>query len=160
MTYQAFPQLRFPRWRLLRSLPRLLGWLLALVIGLGLLPGGAIAAPAPTTVHIDLGTSADELKFVPNHLEFQSGKLYKLVLDNPSPEKHYFTAKDFADAIWTKKVEAGNVEIKGAIHELELRPGTQAEWFFVAMKPGEYELRCVIAGHTEAGMVGRLTVTE
>ncbi len=56
---------------------------------------------------------------------------YKLILDNPSPTKHYFTAKDFADASWTQKVEAGKVEIKGAIHELELKPNAQAEWVIV-----------------------------
>ena len=52
------------------------------------------------------------------------------MLKNPSSQKHYFTAKNFADASWTQKVEAGNVEIKGAIHELELKPGAMAEWVF------------------------------
>lgn len=141
----------------------LLAWVtfaIVLSLGFGMNLPQAIAAPTPVTVSIDLGTAVDELKFVPNALEFQAGTLYKLVLHNPSPEKHYFTAKDFADAIWTKKVDAGNVEIKGAIHELELRPGTEAEWVFVAMRPGRYPLRCVIPGHTEAGMVGTLTIVE
>ncbi len=57
-------------------------------------------------------------------------------------------------------MDAGNVEIKGAIHELELRPGAIAEWVFVPLKPGTYKLRCVILGHTEAGMIGELTVTS
>ena len=52
------------------------------------------------------------------------GKCYQLRLINPSQLKHYFTAKDFADNIWTQKVEAGKVEIKGAIHELELKSNT------------------------------------
>ncbi|MEM8810316.1 MAG: multicopper oxidase domain-containing protein, partial [Cyanobacteria bacterium P01_G01_bin.38] len=64
----------------------------------------------------------------------------------------------FADAIWSQKVEAGDVEVKGAIHELELRPGAEAEWVFVTEKPGTYELHCSIAGHTEAGMVGSLVI--
>lgn len=80
------------------------------------------------------------------------------MLDNPSPEKHYFTAKDFADGLWTQKVQAGDVEVKGAIHELELKPGAIAEWVFVPERPGTYELHCAIAGHTEAGMVGQLEV--
>jgi uncharacterized cupredoxin-like copper-binding protein len=67
-----------------------------------------------------LGNSANELKFFPSNLEFVVGERYKLLLDNPSPQKHYFTAKDFADVSWTQKVQAGKVEIKGAIHELEL----------------------------------------
>uniref|UniRef100_A0A0C1RN23 Biphenyl 2,3-dioxygenase n=4 Tax=Nostocales TaxID=1161 RepID=A0A0C1RN23_9CYAN len=108
---------------------------------------------------ISLGTSTNELQFEPNHLEFEAGKRYKLRLINPSTQKHYFTAKDFADSIWTQKVEAGNVEIKGAIHELELKPKAEAEWFFVPLKLGTYSLRCPITGHTEAGMTGEIIIS-
>jgi uncharacterized cupredoxin-like copper-binding protein len=111
-----------------------------------------------TEITISLGNSANELKFEPNHLEFVPGKRYLLRLNNPSQLKHYFTAKDFADSIWTQKVQAGKVEIKGAIHELELKPGGEAEWVFVPMKPGSYELHCAIAGHTEAGMKGEIVI--
>jgi uncharacterized cupredoxin-like copper-binding protein len=140
------------------------GLVLAIAIGLGW--GGMAAAAvapsqqAPTEVRVHLSNSANELIFVPNQLTFQVGQRYKLILDNPSALKHYFTAKDFADGIWTQKVDAGNVEIKGAIRELELRPNTTAEWVFIPMKPGAYLLRCPIPGHTEAGMVGELTIAS
>ena len=111
-----------------------------------------------TEVIIHLGNSANELRFEPSQLTFDAGQRYKLRLDNPSAQKHYFTAKDFADAIWSQKVEAGAVEVKGAIDELELKSGAEAEWVFVAMKPGHYELHCSIPGHTEAGMTGSLTI--
>ncbi len=133
----------------------------------GLLQAPAIAAPMSSSnllkqpvieVKVSLGNAADELKFVPDTLEFVAGKRYKLTLNNPSTQKHYFTSKDFADNIWNQKVEAGKVEIKGAIHELELKPGAAAEWLFVPMKPGTYKLRCTIPGHAEAGMVGTITV--
>ncbi|WP_371416120.1 cupredoxin domain-containing protein [Aphanizomenon sp. UHCC 0183] len=113
----------------------------------------------PIEIKVSLGNVVNELKFEPNHLEFTSGKRYNLKLSNPSSQKHYFTAKDFADAIWTQKVEAGNVEIKGNIHELELKPGAKAEWVFVPMKPGKYALGCTIAGHTEAGMKGEIVIS-
>ncbi len=111
-----------------------------------------------TEVSIHLGNSANELRFEPGQLTFEAGQRYKLLLDNPSAQKHYFTAKDFADAIWSQKVQAGAVEVKGAIDELELKSGAAAEWVFVAMKPGNYELHCSIPGHTEAGMTGSLTI--
>jgi uncharacterized cupredoxin-like copper-binding protein len=128
-----------------------------------LFPSGAIAANPLSQqplveVRVHLGTEADELKFVPNTLTFDAGKRYALVLDNPSPEKHYFTAKDFADSIWSQKVETAGVEVKGAIHELELKPGAEAEWVFVPLKPGIYELHCSIPGHAEAGMTGTITI--
>ncbi|MDB9539591.1 copper-binding protein [Anabaenopsis tanganyikae CS-531] len=112
----------------------------------------------PREITISLGNSANELKFEPDHLEFVPGKRYLLHLNNPSQLKHYFTAKDFADSIWTQKVEAGKVEVKGAIHELELKPGAEAQWFFVPIKPGKYSLNCSIAGHTAAGMTGEIAI--
>ncbi|PSR16023.1 biphenyl 2,3-dioxygenase [filamentous cyanobacterium CCP3] len=130
---------------------------LVLEVGFTVYPGEAIAAPADSlTVH--LGTAEGSLRFEPDQLQFVAGQRYKLVLDNPSPEKHYFTAKDFADGIWSQKVQAAGVEVKGAIHELELKPGAIAEWVFVPERPGLYELHCAIAGHAEAGMVGQIEI--
>ena len=146
---------------------RLLSWLsLGLVCAAYLaIADIALAAVAPShqpidTLAIHLGNGSGALVFEPDMLTFEAGKRYKLLLDNPSPTKHYFTAKDFADVIWTQKVEAGQVEVKGAIHELELKPGAEAEWVFIPQKPGTYELQCSIAGHAEAGMVGKLTVAS
>jgi uncharacterized cupredoxin-like copper-binding protein len=119
---------------------------------------GDVLKQPPIEITVSLGNAAGELKFEPNHLELKAGKRYNLHLNNPSPVKHYFTSKDFADAIWTQKVEAGNVEIKGTIHELELKPGAEAEWVFVPLKLGKYGLRCTIDGHTEAGMTGEIVV--
>ena len=128
-----------------------------------LVANNAMAFPAPSQQPVDtsiihLGNETGALVFEPDTLIFTAGKRYKLLLDNPSPSKHYFTAKDFTDVIWTQKVEAGNVEVKGAVHEVELKPGAEAEWLFVPQKPGTYELHCSIAGHAEAGMVGTLTI--
>lgn len=144
------------------------GFIASLCVFVSLLvPSAAIAAPLATgdlanqvaiEVRVSLGNKAGELKFEPDTLTFVSGKRYKLILNNPSNQKHYFTSKDFADSIWSQKVEAGKVEIKGAIHELELKPGGVAEWVFVPVKPGTYQLRCTIPGHTEAGMTGTISV--
>ncbi|MGG6294395.1 biphenyl 2,3-dioxygenase [Leptolyngbya sp. AN02str] len=160
---------RIDRRPMMENIARRFVTTLAIGVGMGLwlwlgFPSvaAAIASPANqgmvTEVSVHLGTPAGELTFVPDHLQFEAGKRYKLILDNPSPEKHYFTAKDFADGIWTQKVEAGKVEVKGAIHELELKPGALAEWVFVPERSGTYPLRCTIAGHTEAGMVGEIAI--
>jgi uncharacterized cupredoxin-like copper-binding protein len=52
------------------------------------------------------------------------------------------------------------VEIKGAIHELELKPNAQAEWVIVPLKTGKYQLICTIPGHAEAGMVGEIAINN
>lgn len=148
-----------------RRFPLTLKLILGLILCLGtlLIPAtianaGDLSRQPITEITVSFGSETGELKFFPNQLQFASGKRYKLVLTNPSPQKHYFTAKDFADAIWTQKVEAGKVEIKGAIHELELKPGAMAEWVFIPIKSGTYNLRCTVAGHTEAGMIGQIAI--
>ncbi len=113
-----------------------------------------------TEIKVSLGDRAGNLKFIPNHFNFTVGQKYKLVLENPSATKHYFTAKDFADASWTQKIQVGKVEIKGAIHDLELKPTGQAEWFFVPMKPGIYKLYCSIPNHAESGMTGEIVIAD
>jgi uncharacterized cupredoxin-like copper-binding protein len=118
-----------------------------------------LAKRSPIIQTVSLGNEAGALIFTPNRLTFKAGSRYQLNLQNNSPTKHYFTAKDFADAIWSQKVDAGNVEVKGAIHELELRPGSKAEWVFIPLRAGTYNLRCTVPGHTEAGMVGTLEIT-
>lgn len=137
-------------------------WMLVALLFSCLLITTSPAVAAPTTgveeIKVSLGNADNELKFFPDRLNLVAGKRYKLILTNPSPQKHYFTAKDFADSSWTQKVEAGKVEIKGAIHELELKPGAEAEWVFVPLKAGTYSLRCPIRGHTEAGMTGQITI--
>lgn len=120
----------------------------------------ALASSVINEVKVSLGNQQGELRFFPDNFEFVSGQKYKIVLDNPSVVKHYFTARSFAATSWTQKVDAGNVEIKGAIYELELKPNAKAQWVLIPMKPGVYELRCSIPGHTEAGMTGKITVKE
>ncbi len=109
---------------------------------------------------VTLGTADEQLIFEPNQLTFQNGKLYTMVLHNPSSQKHYFTAKDFTDAIWTRKAEFAGVEIKGQIRDIELKPDASVEWSFVPVKAGTYPLQCTIKGHAAAGMIGEITITD
>lgn len=48
--------------------------------------------------------------------------------------------------------------MKGIINEIELRPGAQADRYFVPIRTGEFEMGCEIQGHREAGMVGKVVV--
>jgi uncharacterized cupredoxin-like copper-binding protein len=135
------------------------------------LPGtvqGAEPQPGPTPVEVkvELGTKSDALRFVPDHLSFQRGVYYRLAIHNPSPQSHYFTAEALATHAFTRKVEVMNangetlVEIHGAIHDLELQPGTTVAWYFYPMTNGQdLPLYCHKEGHRERGMVGAITIT-
>lgn len=149
--------------RIMSLLPLAWGLMLGLMLGL-MTPGqNAWAAVAPAqqpaeVITVHLGTAQGELRFQPSELDLVAGQRYTLVLDNPSDQKHYFTAKDFADALWTQNVKTAGVEVKGAIHELELKPGASAEWTLIPQKTGQFELHCSIPGHREAGMIGQIRV--
>ena len=143
-----------------------------------LLPGvdvhatGDLSRQAPIEVTVELGKPGQHV-FTPNRLTFETGKLYKLVLKNPSNDPHYFTSHGFSQMIFTRKVQVTQVrdgktvnlaEFKGAIREIEVYPGHQAEWWFVPVATGRVtDLRCGISGsdgktHADHGMVGEIVI--
>ena len=121
--------------------------------------------PNPIELKVEVGTKDNALRFVPDHLRFERGTYYKLVIHNPSPQAHYFTAEALATRAFTRKVEVMNpngdtlVEVHGSIHDLELQPGATAAWYFYPMTNGEdLPLYCHKEGHHEGGMVGTVTI--
>lgn len=151
-----------------RSISRLLLGLLlglSLILSSWILLGRAVlAAPVNLAkqpivkVTVQLGDEAGALRFDPPQLVFEAGRRYELHLENNSPTKHYFTAKDFADGIWSQKVDTGGVEVKGAIHDIEVRSHAYADWVFVPVRAGRYDLSCTVPGHRQAGMVGEIEI--
>jgi uncharacterized cupredoxin-like copper-binding protein len=155
--------------RLLRSL--------SILLALGAAPAavqaaGNLAGQEPIVVTVELGRPGQHA-FVPNKLRFETGKLYKLVLKNPSNDPHYFTSHGFSQMVFTRKVQVTQVrdgkavtlaEIKGAVREIEVYPGQSAEWWFVPVATGKVtDLRCGISAgdgktHADHGMVGEIVI--
>jgi len=141
-------------------------WLVfCLLMPMGAFAAGDMTEQKPVVVNISLGNKNNHLRFYPSTLRFETGKLYKLVINNPSQQKHYFTAEGLARAVFTRKVQIVNkynkilVEVKGTISEIEVYPGATAEWWFVPVKTLKAgQLHCSIKGHTEAGMTGRISI--
>ena len=135
-----------------------------------LLPTYAVAendmtAQVPIEITVNLGDESNKLRFYPSALEFETGKLYKLTIKNPSKQKHYFSAEGLSRSVFTRKVQIVNVnndtlaEVKGIINEIEVYPNGIAEWWFVPVKTLQGSpLHCSIKGHTEAGMTGTITI--
>ncbi len=119
---------------------------------------GDLSRRSPTTVEVQLGTKDDRHVFRPDHLTFETGKLYRLVLANPSPSTHDFTSEEFVASVWTRKVQDSAMEVKGAIQEVEVFPGAVVEWWFVPVRTGTFRLICEEANHDEMGMVGKITI--
>ncbi|MFQ5566876.1 MAG: hypothetical protein ACE5EU_11000 [Paracoccaceae bacterium] len=158
---------------------KLLTSMAAVVAAALLFPAGAIAigdlsAQDPIVVRVDLGKDGvEQHRYYPDHLTFETGKLYKLVLHNPSNSKHYFTSLGFAAKVWTRKVQVMDdlgpgaqtiSEIKGAIREIEILPGGTTEWWFVPVATGTItDLHCHVKAkdgktHGEKGMTGTIVI--
>jgi hypothetical protein len=65
---------------------------------------GDLSRQEPIEVAVDLGQPGQHA-FAPNKLRFETGKLYKLVLRNPSKDPHYFTSHGFTQLIYTRKIQ-------------------------------------------------------
>ncbi|MBI5260361.1 MAG: biphenyl 2,3-dioxygenase [Bradyrhizobium sp.] len=136
------------------------------------LAAGNLAGQEPIVVTVELGRPGEHV-FVPSKLRFETGKLYKLVLKNPSNDPHYFTSHAFSQMVFTRKVQVTQArdgktvtlaEFKGAIREIEVYPGQSAEWWFVPVASGRAtDLRCGITAsdgksHADHGMVGEIVI--
>lgn len=135
--------------------------------------GGNLAKQKVIEVRLDLGRDGvGTHRYYPHTLTFETGKLYKLVIHNPSINKHYFTSLGLAGKIYTRKVQVMDGlgkgaktigEIKGAIREVEVYPGGTTEWWFVPVATGTVNMRCGIKDkdgktHAEKGMYGEITI--
>ena len=133
---------------------------------------GDLSRQTPIEITVDLGKPGEHA-FVPNKLRVETGKLYKLILTNPSNDPHYFTSHAFTQLIFTRKVQVTQMrdgklvtlaEFKGAIREIEVYPGHSAEWWFVPVATGRVtDLECGIRGadgktHKEHGMIGEIVI--
>lgn len=114
---------------------------------------------------IELGSDGERVYFRPNHLVFETGKAYNLVLKNTDKTKHELEAHEFVEKIFTRKVEVVDregqmlAEIKGSVSEVEVGPGGEVEWLFVPMQTGkDLSMDCALPGHKEAGMFGTITI--
>ena len=126
---------------------------------------GDMTQQTPIDIKVNLGDEKNAMRFAPDKIELETGKLYRLLLSNPSPEKHYFSSEGLSQAVFTRKVQVNDktgkalAEVKGVIREIEVYPNAVTEWWFVPLKTGNFgDLKCTIPGHAEAGMVGNISI--
>jgi len=126
---------------------------------------GDLSRNNPQEIVIEMGSTAQGMYFKPNHLQLETGKAYKIVLRNVDKVKHELEATEFAEKVFTRKVEVKDLdgkmlaEIKGSVREIEVGPGGEVEWFVVPVQTGKnLAMECALPGHKEAGMVGTITI--
>ncbi len=105
-------------------------------------------------------------RFEPSILEIPAGHRVKLTLNNDGLVEHDVEIVGVSvDDIVVEDGSETHDRLGGGHHEdgvvaAHAKPGTTASVFFTANETGIYKYFCTIPGHEEAGMVGRLVVTN
>jgi uncharacterized cupredoxin-like copper-binding protein len=108
------------------------------------------------TVKIDM---ADTMRFTPGELVVKQGDTVKFVVKNSGRQMHEMVLgsmkelKEHAELM--RKHPAMEHDEPYMAH---VPPGKTTEIFWQFTKPGEFHYGCLIPGHLEAGMVGRIKV--
>jgi uncharacterized cupredoxin-like copper-binding protein len=104
-------------------------------------------------------TMTDNMRFNPDKLEVKQGETIRFVIKNGGQVMHEMvigTKKDLDEhAALMMKFPTMEHEEPYMAH---VGPGKTGEIIWTFNKPGTFDYACLIAGHYQAGMVGKLTV--
>jgi uncharacterized cupredoxin-like copper-binding protein len=113
---------------------------------------------AARTIRIDM---SDTMRFAPDAIQVRRGETVSFEIANAGRVLHEMVigteAELKAHAEMMKKFPGMEHEEPYMAH---VDPGKSGRIVWQFTKPGEYRFACLIPGHFEAGMVGRITVTE
>jgi uncharacterized cupredoxin-like copper-binding protein len=138
----------------------------------------APASQATRTIELTLG----DMYFEPKAVEVKAGETVRFVLTNKGQLLHEFNLGDAAmharhqqemlkmqqsgmmTSTGMKHMDMGQGSMSGMKHgdsnSVFVEPGKTAELTWTFAKAANLEFACNIPGHYQAGMVGRLTITE
>ncbi len=102
----------------------------------------------------------DAMRFSPETIELQQGDTVRLVLKNHGKQLHEFV-------IGTRKELEEHAALMVKFPTMEhdepymahVPPGKAGEIIWTFNKAGSFDFACLIAGHYQAGMVGKIIVT-
>ena len=111
---------------------------------------------AKRTIEIGMG---DNMRFTPERIEVRQGETVKFVVRNAGKTMHEFV-------IGTKAENDKHAELMVKFPNMEhdepymahVAPGKTGEIVWTFNRPGDFDFACLIAGHYQAGMVGKIKV--
>ena len=115
------------------------------------------AKDAKRTIEISMG---DNMRFSPDKIDVKQGDTVKIVLTNTGKQMHELV-------IGTRKVlddhAAQMVKFPNMEHDepymAHVAPSKKGEIVWTFNRPGDFDFACLIAGHYQAGMVGKIKVS-
>jgi uncharacterized cupredoxin-like copper-binding protein len=117
---------------------------------------GGNAKAVKRTVQIQM---TDNMRFTPDRVEVQQGETVRFSLTNTGRVLHEMV-------LGTAPVLAEHAALMKRFPNMEhdepymahVPPGKTGEIIWTFNRPGEFDFACLIAGHFEAGMVGKIVV--
>jgi uncharacterized cupredoxin-like copper-binding protein len=101
----------------------------------------------------------DNMRFTPDKIEVKQGETIKFVLKNSGKVLHEMVIGNKKDL---DEHAALMVKFPGMEHEepymAHVNPGKTGEIVWTFNRPGTFDFACLIAGHYQAGMVGKIHV--
>ena len=102
----------------------------------------------------------DNMRFTPDKVEVKQGETVKLIIKNSGAVMHEFV-------LGTKKELEEHAALMLKFPNMEhdepymahVPAGKTAEIIWTFNRPGDFDFACLIAGHYQAGMVGKITVS-
>lgn len=111
---------------------------------------------AARTVNVDM---SDKMRFSPDTITVKQGETIKFVVKNSGKIMHEFvlgTMKELKEHAEMMKKHPGMEHDEPYMAHVAPGKTETITWQFT--KPGSFNFGCLIAGHFEAGMIGKVTV--
>ena len=113
-------------------------------------------AKATRTIRIQM---ADTMRFTPAELVVRRGETVKLVATNKGQVLHELVLGTAAELKKHAEVMKKFPDMEhDEPHMVHVKPGKSGQIVWQFTQPGEFQFACLIPGHFEAGMVGKVTV--
>ena len=111
------------------------------------------------TVAVTISEGNEKMSYAPPEIDVWTGEQVKLVVKNAGMLKHEFFLDSFKHNASHKNEMQKNPEMEHDDPNAESsEPGQQKEILWRFSKPGTFEFTCLIPGHYEAGMHGKVVV--
>lgn len=108
------------------------------------------------TIHV---TMDDSYRFTPSDVTIRRGQTVRFVISNIGQQMHEMVLGSVDDLKAHAELMRRFPDMEHADANMaHVEPGRKGEIVWQFTRPGEYGFGCLIAGHYEAGMSGRLVV--
>lgn len=121
-------------------------------------PWGIAGEPKAAKRTIEIAMS-DEMRFTPSNIEVKQGETVKFVVRNKGQVLHEMV---IGDKKTLDEHAALMAKFPGMEHDepymAHVAAGKESSLVWTFNRPGDFDFACLIAGHYQAGMVGKIKV--